>query len=132
LANEENFQSGRTIALALAIGAGGTLVVGIQPLLLETLLTQGRLNASQLGWVATAEVLGMALGVLLGTRMLSGRKGRPIAAAAGLIMAVSNLATLFANEPLLIVCIRALTGAAEGVLPRKFLAVLLPIFRNPY
>ncbi len=25
-----------------------------------------------------------------------------------------------------------LAGAAEGVLPRKFLAVLLPIFRNPY
>jgi MFS transporter, DHA1 family, inner membrane transport protein len=116
LANEENFQSGRTIALALAIGAGGTLVVGIQPLLLETLLTQGRLNASQLGWVATAEVLGMALGVLLGTRMLSGRMGRPIAAAAGLIMAISNLATLFAGQPSWIVAIRALSGAAEGVL----------------
>ena len=116
MATQQNFQAGRAIALTLTIGAGGTLVVGIQPLLLETLLEQGRVNASQLGWVATAEVLGMALGVLLGTRMLSGRKGRPIAAAAGLIMAVSNLATLFANEPLLIVCIRALTGAAEGVL----------------
>jgi MFS transporter, DHA1 family, inner membrane transport protein len=116
LAIDANFQSGRTIALTLAIGAGGTLVVGIQPLLLETLLSQGRVNVSQLGWVATAEVLGMALGVLLGSRMLSGRKGRPVAAAAGLIMAVSNFATLFASEPLLIVCIRALSGVAEGVL----------------
>jgi MFS transporter, DHA1 family, inner membrane transport protein len=116
LATQQNFQSGRAIALTLTIGAGGTLVLGIQPLLLETLLLQGRVNASQLGWVATAEVMGMALGVLLGTRMLSGPKGRPIAAVAGLIMALSNLATLFANEPLLIVCIRALTGAAEGVL----------------
>jgi predicted MFS family arabinose efflux permease len=116
LATQQNFRSGRAIALTLTIGAGGTLVLGIQPLLLETLLSQGRVNASQLGWVATAEVLGMALGVLLGTRMLSGPKGRPIAAVAGLIMALSNLATLFANEPLLIVCIRALTGAAEGVL----------------
>jgi MFS family permease len=116
LATQQNFQSGRAIALTLTIGAGGTLVVGIQPLLLETLLAQGRVNASQLGWVATAEVLGMALGVLLGSRMLSGRKGRPIAAVAGLIMAISNFATLFASEPLLIVCIRALSGAAEGVL----------------
>jgi DHA1 family inner membrane transport protein len=116
LAKEENFQSGRTIALTLTIGAGGTLVVGIQPLLLETLLSQGRVSASQLGWVATAEVLGMALGVLLGSRMLSGRKGRPIAAVAGLMMAISNFATLFASEPLLIVCIRALSGVAEGVL----------------
>jgi DHA1 family inner membrane transport protein len=116
LATQQNFQSGRAIALTLTIGAGGTLVVGIQPLLLETLLAQGRVNASQLGWLATAEVLGMALGVLLGSRMLSGRKGRPIAAVAGLIMAISNFATLFASEPLLIVCIRALSGAAEGVL----------------
>jgi DHA1 family inner membrane transport protein len=116
LATQQNFQSGRTIALTLTIGAGGTLVVGIQPLLLETLLAQGRVNTTQLGWVATAEVLGMALGVLLGARMLSGRMGRTIAAAAGLIMAITNFATLFAGQPPLIVAIRALTGAAEGVL----------------
>jgi MFS transporter, DHA1 family, inner membrane transport protein len=116
LANAGNFQSGRTIALALVIGAGGMLVVGVQPLLLETLLTQGRLNVSQLGWVATAEILGMALGVLFGTRMLSGRMGRPLAAAAGSIMAISNLATLFVTQPSWIVAIRAFSGTAEGVL----------------
>jgi predicted MFS family arabinose efflux permease len=91
-------------------------VVGIQPLLLETLLSQGRLNTTQLGWVATAEVLGMAVGVLLGTRMLGGRTGRVIVAAAGLIMAISNLAILFASQPPIIVAIRALSGVAEGML----------------
>src|SRR5258707_11256915 len=109
LATDQNFQSGRMIALTLTIGTAGTLVLGIQPLLLETLLSQGRVNASQLGWVATAEILGMALGILLGARMLSGRRGRWTAAAAALIMAASNLATVFATQPLLIACIRALT-----------------------
>lgn len=116
MSTQTNFQSGRTIALTLTIGSGGTLVLGVQPVLLETLLSQGRLNASQVGWVATVEVLGMALGVLVGTQTLGRRAGRAIAVAAGLLMALANLATLFAGQPNFILPIRALSGLAEGVL----------------
>jgi MFS transporter, DHA1 family, inner membrane transport protein len=111
-----DFQSRRTIALTLTIGSGGTLVLGVQPVLLETLLAQGRLNVSQVGWIATAEVLGMALGVLLGTQTLGGRAARPMAVAAGFGMALANLGTLFAGQPNVILALRALSGLAEGVL----------------
>lgn len=108
-------QSTRTIALTLTIGSGGTLVLGIQPLLLETLLSAGRLNASELGWVATGEVFGIALGILLGARILSAA-GRLKVAAAGLVMALANLMTLVALSPELVLATRALAGLAEGVL----------------
>jgi MFS family permease len=116
LATHDNFQSPRTIALNLLIGSGGTLVVGIQPLLLETLLSQGRLNARQLGWVATAEVLGMAVGVLFGSRILAGQAARGIVAGAGLLMALANLGTLIASQPASILAVRSVAGIAAGLL----------------
>lgn len=115
MVTHDRFQSGRTVALTLTIGSGGTLVLGIQPLLLETLLSGGRLNASELGWVATGEVLGIALGILLGVRIFSSA-GQLKLAAAGLVMAVANLATLVASRPELILAARSLAGLAEGVL----------------
>jgi MFS transporter, DHA1 family, inner membrane transport protein len=113
---QANFQSARTIALTLAIGSGGTLMLGVQPVLLEALVSQGRLSVTQVGWVATAEVLGMACGVLLGTRTLGGRAARSIAVAAGLCMALANLCNMFAGQANLILAIRSLSGLAEGVL----------------
>jgi MFS transporter, DHA1 family, inner membrane transport protein len=115
LATHDGFQSGRTVALTLTIGSGGTLVLGIQPLLLETFLSGGRLNASELGWVATSEVLGIALGILLGARVLS-EAGQLKLAVAGLLMALANLMTLAASRPELILAARGLAGLAEGVL----------------
>lgn len=111
----EGFQSGRTIALTLIIGSGGALLFGIQPLLLETLLASGRVNASQLGWAAMGEVLGVAFGMLLAVRTLSGA-GRVKVAAAGLIMAAANLITLTASGPERILAVRILAGLAEGIL----------------
>lgn len=115
MGSDEGFQSLRTIALTMIIGTGGALLFGIQPLLLETLLSDGRINASELGWAATGEVLGVAFGILLAVRTLS-RSGRLKVAAAGLVMALANLLTLVVTRPAFILPDRAVAGIAEGVL----------------
>lgn len=115
MAPHDGFQSGRTITLTLIIGSGGALLLGIQPLLLETLLAAGRLDPRELGWVATGEVLGMAVGILLGVRTLW-VAGRLKVATAGLVMAAANLMTLATRQPEWILAVRILAGLSEGVL----------------
>ncbi len=110
------FQSTRTITLSMVIGAGGILILGIQPLLLGGLLNAGKIDAVQLGWIATVEVLGMALGVFLGARWMAGANGKLVAVAAGLIMALANAATPGADSVMTIGLARTLAGLAEGVM----------------
>lgn len=112
------FQSRRTIVLSLGLGAGGTLILGVQPLLLGALLVAGKIDAVELGWIATAEVLGMALGVVIGVRALAGagRHGRWFIVGASLLMALANLATPGADGMAMIALARAVAGLAAGAM----------------
>lgn len=110
------FQSANTIALSLLIGSGGTLVLGILPLLLGALLERGTVDTTQLGWVGTAEVLAMAFGVLVGSRILNRPSARTIVFGAGCLMAVANLGTMVANGPNEVLLARGAAGLAEGFL----------------
>jgi DHA1 family inner membrane transport protein len=109
-------QSNATIALTIAIGCCGTLVLGIQPLLLETLLSQGILNTTEVGWTATAEVLGMAIGVLLGSRLLSKAHAKAGLIACGIGMASSNIATIAVHAVAGVILVRIISGVTEGVM----------------
>ncbi|WP_176598260.1 MULTISPECIES: hypothetical protein [Sphingobium] len=112
----QGFQSNRTIMLSMMIGAVGILILGIQPLLLGALLNAGKINAVELGWIATVEVLGMALGVWIGARLMAGSQGKRIAVAACLLMALANAITPGADTVMTIALARSLAGFAEGAM----------------
>ncbi|NML90668.1 MFS transporter [Sphingobium sp. TB-6] len=112
----QGFQSNRTIMLSMMIGAVGILILGIQPLLLGALLNAGKINAVELGWIATVEVLGMALGVWIGARLMAGSQGKRIAVAACLLMALANAITPSADTVMTIAWARSLAGLAEGAM----------------
>lgn len=102
--------------LSMMIGAVGILILGIQPLLLGALLNAGKINAVELGWIATVEVLGMALGVWIGARLMAGSQGKRIAVAACLLMALANVITPGADTVMTIALARSLAGLAEGAM----------------
>lgn len=102
--------------LSMMIGAVGILILGIQPLLLGALLNAGKINAVELGWIATVEVLGMALGVWIGARLMAGSQGKRIAVAACLLMALANAITPGADTVMTIALARSLAGLAEGAM----------------
>ncbi len=102
--------------LSMMIGAVGILILGIQPLLLGALLNAGKINAVELGWIATVEVLGMALGVWIGARLMAGSQGKRIAVAACLLMALANAITPGADTVMTIALARSLAGFAEGAM----------------
>jgi DHA1 family inner membrane transport protein len=114
--NTTSLQSRTTVALTLAMGCCGTLVLGIQPLLLEALLAQGFLDNAGVGWVATAEVLSMAVGVLIGSRLLASAHAKPVVISCGIGMALGNLATLIAHTSITILLVRTVAGLTEGMM----------------
>ncbi|MDX8356486.1 MFS transporter [Sphingopyxis terrae] len=115
-ASTAHFQSGRTIVLSLLIGTGGLTIFGIMPIILGGLLNAGRLNAAQLGWAATAETLAMALGLLIGARVLTRASTRWIVVLAGVVMAAANFWTIAAPAPWSILVSRGAAGLSEGIL----------------
>ncbi|KRB85320.1 hypothetical protein ASE00_00485 [Sphingomonas sp. Root710] len=115
-AGAAHFQSSRTIALSLLIGTGGLTIFGIMPIVLGGLLNAGRIDAAQLGWAATAETLTMALGLLIGARMLTRAVTRWLVVLAGAVMAIANLWTIAAAGPWTILASRGAAGLAEGML----------------
>src|ERR1700761_7979696 len=87
------FHTRSTVVLSLLIGAGGTMVLGIQPIFLGSLLSDHIITTVQLGWIATAEILMNALGIYVGSRILRGSTARYLIFAAGVTMAVANYGT---------------------------------------
>lgn len=104
------------VTSALWLGSLGLLILGIQPVVLEPLVRFGRLDEASLGSAATVEILAIAIGSVLGARLLRPWPARAVALAALLPFAAANLAMhwLSGLGPLLIA--RALSGLAGGVL----------------
>lgn len=104
------------MAACLAIGSIALLVLGVQPVLLGPLVVEGRIGESGVGHLVTVELLAIALGSLLGARLLRGTSARVIAAVGGVLLALANAGmTLHAGAGLLIV-LRGAAGLAEGLL----------------
>lgn len=104
-----------TVASSLSIGAGGLLILGIQPILLGGLIENGVLNDTSLGWSATIEILSVALGVFLGPRLLV-KNPRLVIIVAALLMAFANLATPMTAHVDSVLLARGAAGLAEGIL----------------
>jgi len=103
------------ITAIVFVGTIGILIPGLQPIVLGALLTQQHITLSQLGVIASVELLCMGAAAALGAALLPARRLRAIGIAASLVLALGNYLTPLAAGGS-ITGLRALTGAAGGVL----------------
>ena len=99
----------------LLVGVSGVLIAGLQPILLGTLLQEGRITAAQLGHAATVELLVMgAASAYAGGRWRPARL-RTIGIVSALLLAVLDASTAGTSGEA-VTLLRALAGAPSGVL----------------
>ena len=103
------------IAAVLLIGTVGMMMCGVQPVLLGTLVIEGRLTAAGLGWTTTAEFLTLGIGIMVAGAWFRPTHLRSRAALAALIVAMADTA-IVTESGWEIIANRAIAGLAEGVL----------------
>jgi hypothetical protein len=91
------------------------MMCGVQPVLLGTLVIEGRLTAAGLGWTTTAEFLTLGIGIMAAGAWFKPRHLRSRAALAALIAAIADTA-IVTESGWEIIANRAIAGFAEGVL----------------
>jgi hypothetical protein len=110
------FQSNRTIALSMAIGTGGLAFFAIIPIVMGSLVSAGRIDAQQLGWVATGSTIFSAAGMMLGLKWLKRSQDRWIVVVAGAVVAAGNVTAWFMPNFALIFLACSIAGVSQGVL----------------
>lgn len=103
-------------ASTLWLGSLGLLILGIQPVVLEPLVRFGRIDEPSLGSIATVEILAIALGSVLGARLLRWLPARAVAAVGLLPFAAANLAMHWLDGLVPLYIARAASGLAGGML----------------
>jgi DHA1 family inner membrane transport protein len=101
--------------VAIALGIVALLLAGAMPVLLGALASEHRLAVGQIGVTAMAEALTMGLAAAACGALVKPARLRLIGLIAVLAVAVINLAMIWASG-LGVIGLRALAGAAEGVL----------------
>lgn len=104
------------VASTLWLGSLGLMILGIQPVVLEPLVRFGRLGEASLGSAATIEILTIAIGSVIGARLLRPLPARAVALAGVLPFAAANLAMHWLTGLIPLLAARALSGLAGGVL----------------
>jgi hypothetical protein len=99
---------------SLVVGSVGTLILGLQPVLLGALLSEGRVNFDGLALIATTEMLAIGLGSVTFALVLSARHMRVKAALLLIAVAVGQYLTAQATELVSLATIRIVTGLMEG------------------
>jgi MFS transporter, DHA1 family, inner membrane transport protein len=99
---------------SLAVGSAGTLILGLQPILLGALLTEKRVDFDGLALIATAEMLAIGIGSVAFALLTSARNMRIKAASLLIAVAVAQYLTAGAASLLSLVVIRIVTGLLEG------------------
>ena len=107
--------SAGNVASTLWLGSLGLLILGIQPVLLEPLVRFGRIDEAALGSVATVEILAIAIGSVLGARLLRSIPARVVALAGLLPFAAANLAMHWLTGLVPLLVARAISGFAGGM-----------------
>lgn len=102
------------LASALWIGSVGLLILGLQPVLLGALYTEGHVSGDELALVATAEMIAIAIGSAVVAMLLSAHAMRWKSAALLLLLALANLWTAYAVSANTLISARAVAGLAEG------------------
>jgi predicted MFS family arabinose efflux permease len=104
------------VASTLWLGSLGLLILGIQPVVLEPLVRFGRIGEASLGSAATIEILAIALGSVLGARLLRSIPARAVAVAGLLAFAAANMSMHWLTGLVPLFGLRASSGLAGGML----------------
>ena len=106
--------TGLQLASALWIGSVGLLILGLQPVLLGALYSEGHVTGDELALVATAEMIAIAIGSGVVAMALSARNMRWKSTILLILLALANWWTAYAAAPHALISGRALAGLAEG------------------
>jgi len=106
--------TGAQLASALWIGSVGLLILGLQPVLLGALYTEGHVSGDELALVATAEMIAIAIGSAVVAMLLSAHNMRWKSAALLILLALANVWTAYAVSAGMLISARAVAGLAEG------------------
>lgn len=105
---------GRTAAM-LCIGAVGVVALGVQSAMYGSLERAGRIDVAEIGLAASAEMVALALGVVLASRLARHVRPPLLACLAAAVLVLANLAMLRAAGPT-IVGARVVAGISGGVM----------------
>ncbi|CAN7684346.1 MFS transporter [Mesorhizobium sp. LjNodule214] len=106
--------TGAELASALWIGSVGLLILGLQPVLLGALYTEGHVSGDELALVATAEMIAIAVGSGVVAMLLAARNMRWKSAVLLILLALANWWTAYAASANTLIAARAVAGLAEG------------------
>ncbi len=106
--------TGAQLASALWIGSVGLLILGLQPVLLGALYTEGHVSGDELALVATAEMIAIGIGSAIIAMLLSARNMRWKSAVLLVLLALANWAAAYAVSPNSLIGARTVAGLAEG------------------
>ncbi|EFG9153065.1 MFS transporter, partial [Escherichia coli] len=106
--------SRKQTAAAIWVGSMGLLVLGLQPILLGAMFTQGLVDFDGLALIATLEIIAIAIGSVLGGAL--GTKGglRWKSITLLLVLAALNLAMAYADGLGSLIGLRMAAGLCEG------------------
>jgi hypothetical protein len=111
----------------LVVGISGVLMAGLQPLLLGSLVQEGRITVAQLGHAATAELFIMGLASAYAGGRWQPRRLRSIGVISALLLAgLNGLTTMVEGEA--VTWVRAFAGIPSGVM---IWITILMIARSP-
>jgi predicted MFS family arabinose efflux permease len=108
--------SGRGLATSLIVGSLGITILGIEPVLLSAMVQEGRIAETAVGALVTTELLTIAIGSIVGMRLLGRFPTRIVGPLAGAAMAALNAFAIGQAGEAPLVAIRAATGVIEGIL----------------
>lgn len=106
--------TGLQLAAALWIGSVGLLILGLQPVLLGALYSEGHVTGDELALAATAEMIAIAIGSAIVAMLLPARNMRWKSAALLVLLALANFWTAYAMSSNALIGARTLAGLAEG------------------
>jgi MFS family permease len=98
----------------MAVGSIGALSLGLQPVLLGGLFTEGRATFDEIAILATLEMLAIGLGSAMLSVIGGARSMRVKSSVLLVLAAVAHAATAFAPSPLWLILIRVFAGFVEG------------------
>ncbi len=105
----------RQSGVSLTVGAVALLILGLQPVVLGGLASEGRLTTDQIGVAATVELVAIGAACGLGAALLKPHRIRWKVAAACVGHMVATLATLAASG-LAVILARGMAGVCAGVM----------------
>ena len=108
-------QSRANIASALTIGTIALLVIGVQPILLGTMVEARNATLSGVGVIAMCEIVALSLGIVVCDALMSLSRLRFVGIAAALFVAALDVASTFVTGDARLAAVRSAAGLGEGV-----------------